>query len=262
MKNNIIKILAYTLLFMLIINLYKIFIQNALFHNDYSTGYLIAMMILKASLFALTLFLLNYEKIRVSNFNKNKLILVIVALIVFFRVYHNVITKSTELKMGIDYSRLSYYSLDNLFTGLFEEFYFRVLVFTLLCSFYKKNLFKITILTSLLFAAVHISNLILNSYTFNGVLLQIMFAFAMGLFLQIVFINSKNIYIPALIHFFIDFNASFSEKFFNVSTPDDSNQGFDYSTFGIVSVLIILSLVFAYFNLRKKDTSYFEIRDN
>lgn len=262
MKNNIIKILAYTLILTLIIDFYKIFIQNALFNDDYSTGYLIAMMILKASLFALTLFLLNYEKIRVSNFNKNKLILVIVALIVFFRVYHNVITKSAELKVDIDYSKLSFYSLHNLFIGLFEEFYFRVLVFTLLCSFYKKNLFKISILTSLLFAAVHISNLILNSYTFNGVLLQIMFAFAMGLFLQIVFINSKNIYIPALIHFFIDFNASFSEKFFNVSTPDDSNQGFDYSTFGIVSVLIILSLVFAYFNLRKKDTSYFEIRNN
>ena len=84
----------------------------------------------------------------------------------------------------------------------------------------------------------------------------------MGLFLQIVFINSKNIYIPALIHFFIDFNASFSEKFFNVSTPDDSNQGFDYTSFGIVAGLIIFSLFFAYFNLRKKDTSYFEIRNN
>ena len=109
MKNNIIKILAYTLIFMLIINLYKIFIQNPLFHNDYSTGYLITMTILKAFLFALTLFLLNYEKIRVSNFNKNKLILVLVALIVFFRVYHNVITKSTELKMDIDYSKLFFF---------------------------------------------------------------------------------------------------------------------------------------------------------
>ena len=124
---------------MLIINLYKIFIQNQLFNNDYSNGYLIAMVILKVSLFALTLFFLNHEKIRVSNFNKNKFILVIVALIVCFRLYQNVISKSAELKMDIDYSRLSYYSLDNLFIGLFEEFYFRVLVFTLLCSFYKKQ---------------------------------------------------------------------------------------------------------------------------
>ena len=262
MKNNIIKILAYTLIFMLIINLYKIFIQNPLFHNDYSTGYLITMTILKAFLFALTLFLLNYEKIRVSNFNKNKLILVIVALIVCFRVYQNVITKSAELKMDIDYSKLSYYTLHNLFIGLFEEFYFRVLVFTLLCSFYKKNLFKISILTSLLFAAVHISNLILNSYTLSDELFQVMFAFATGLFFQILFINSKNIYIPALIHFFIDFNSNFSGKFFNVSSKEIYDDGFDYQTFWIVLVLIILSLVFAYFNLRKKDTSYFEIRNN
>ena len=122
MKNPIIKILLYTLVFTLIIDFYKIFIQNQWFNNDYSNGYLIAMANLKISLFLLTLFLLNYEKIRVSNFNKNKFILVVVALIVCFRLYHNVITKSTELKMGIDYSRLSYYSLDNLFTGLFGEF--------------------------------------------------------------------------------------------------------------------------------------------
>ena len=128
MKNNLIKILAYTLIFMLIINLYKIFIQNALFNNDYSNGYLIAMANLKISLFLLTLFLLNYEKIRVSNFNKNKFILVVVALIVCFRLYQNVNTTSTELKMDIDYSKLFYYSLHNLFIGLFEEFYFRLLV--------------------------------------------------------------------------------------------------------------------------------------
>ena len=258
MKNPILKILLYTLVLMLIIDFYKIFIQNPLFHNDYSTGYLIAMTILKASLFALTLFLLNYEKIRVSNFNKNKFILVLVALIVCFRLYQNVNTTSTELKMDIDYSKLSYYSVHNLFIGLFEEFYFRLLVFSMLCRFYKKNLFKISILTSLLFAAVHISNLILNSYNFNDVLFQIMFAFATGLFLQIVFINSKNIFIPSLIHFFIDFNSSFSAKFFNVSSPEDYSEGFDYATFGIVSVFIIISLVFAYFNLRKKDTSYFK----
>ena len=169
MKNNITKILVYTLLFTLLINLYKIFIQNQLFNNDYSNGYLIAMTILKVTLFLLTLFLLNYEKIKISNFNKNKYLLIIVTLIIFFRLYQNVNSTSAELKMDIDYSRLSYYGLDNLFTGLFEEFYFRVLVFSLLCSFYKKNLFKISVLTSLLFAIVHISNLILHSYTFNDV---------------------------------------------------------------------------------------------
>ena len=262
MKNPLLRILLYTSIFMLIINLYKIFIQNQLFNNDYSNGYLIAMVILKVSLFALTLFFLNHEKIRVSNFNKNKFILVIVALIVCFRLYQNVISKSAELKMDIDYSRLSYYSLDNLFIGLFEEFYFRVLVFTLLCSFCKKNLFKISILTSLLFAAVHISNLILNSYTISDVLFQIMGAFAIGLVFQLVFIKFKNIYIPSLIHFFIDFNSSFSEKFFNISSKEIYDDGFDYQSFWILLVFIILSLLFAYFNLRKKEVNFFPIKVN
>ena len=262
MKNTIIRILTFTLLFTLLINLYKIFIQNQLFNNDYSNGYLIAMTILKVTLFLLTLFLLNYEKIKISNFNKNKYLLIIVAIIIFFRLYQNVISKSAELKMDIDYSRLSYYGLHNLFIGLFEEFYFRVLVFTLLCSLYKKNLFRISILTSLLFAMVHISNLLLHSYTLSDELFQVMFAFATGLFFQILFINFKNIYIPVLIHFFIDFNSNFSEKFFNVTSKEIYDEGFDYTTFGIVLVFIILSLVFAYFNLRKKEISYFEIKEN
>ena len=112
------------MVFMLIINLYKIFIQNPLFHNDYSTGYLIAMTSLKVSLFLITLFLLNYEKIKVSNFNKTKYLLIIVGVVVFLRLYHNVLSKSVELKIDIDYLKLSFYGLNNLFIGLFDEFYF------------------------------------------------------------------------------------------------------------------------------------------
>ena len=258
MKNTIIRILVYTLLFALIINGFKIFIQNPLFHDDYSNGYLIVMTILKVTLFLLTLFLLNYEKIKVSNYNKNKYLLIIVALIIFFRLYQNVNSTSTELKMDIDYSRLTYHGLLNLFIGLFEEFYFRVLVFTLLCSFYKKNLFKITVLTSLLFGIVHISSLLLSSYNYSDVLFQVMSAFAIGVIFQLLLINFKNIYIPVLIHFFIDFNSSFSEKFFNVTSNEIYDEGFDYTTFWTIFVLIILSLVFAYFNLRKKEVSYFQ----
>ena len=89
-----------------------------------------------------------------------------------------------------------------------------------------------------------------------------MFAFATGLFLQIVFINFKNIYIPSLIHFFIDFNSNFSEKFFNISPHEVNDTGFDYTTFGIVSAFIILSLIFAYFNLKKKNVNYFIIENH
>ena len=85
-----------------------------------------------------------------------------------------------------------------------------------------------------------------------------MFAFATGLLLQIVFIRFKNIFIPSLIHFFIDFNASFSEKFFNVSSNEIYDDSFDFESFWILLVFLIISLVFAYFNLRKKEVSYFQ----
>ena len=247
---------------MLLIVLCKIFIQNPLFHNDYSTGYLIAMTTLKALLFLLTLFLLKYEKVKVSSYNKTKYLLIIVGVVVFLRLYHNVSSQSATLKMGVDFYKLTFYSLHNLVIGLFEEFYFRLLIFSLLCSLYKKNLFKISIITSALFAVVHLSNLLLNSYNLNDVIFQVMFAFAIGLFFQILFINFKNIYIPVLIHFFIDFNSDFSGKFFNVSPNKDFDTGFDYTTLGIVFTFIVLSLVFVYLNLKKKEASYFMVTPN
>jgi membrane protease YdiL (CAAX protease family) len=261
MKKTFLKILKYTVVFMLIINLYKIFIQNTLFHNDYSSGYLIAMTILKVSLFIITLFLLHNEKIKVSNFNKTKCLLLIIGIVVFARLYHNVLSESEIYKMNIDYFKLTFYSLHNFFIGLFEEFYFRLYIFSLLCSLYKKNLFKISVLTSFLFAIVHLSNLLLNSYSCNDVVFQVMFAFAIGIFFQILLIKFKNIYIPVLIHFFIDFNSDFSGKFFNVSPKEVNDTGFDYSTFGIVLTFIILTLIFAYFNLRKKEVGYFNIEE-
>jgi membrane protease YdiL (CAAX protease family) len=88
-----------------------------------------------------------------------------------------------------------------------------------------------------------------------------MFAFATGLLLQLAFLNFKNIYIPAVIHFFIDFNSSFKEKFFNASPKLDEDTGFDSTTFGIVLTFIIIALVFAYFNLRKKEVSYFQMEN-
>lgn len=262
MKNTYFKISGYTLLLMLIIVFHKVLIQNNFFDNDYSIGYWASMTILKIALFLITLFFLKYEKINLLNFSKSKYILIIVGLLIFLRLYQNIISISESLKMGIDFYKLAIYSLSNLFVGLFEEFYFRLFVFTLLCSFYKKNLFKISILTSSLFAIVHMSNLILNSYSASDVLFQVMFAFASGLFFQILFINFKNIYIPSLIHFYIDFNSNLSEKFFNVSHNEIDEAGFDYTTFGIIAAFIIITLIGAYYNLRKKNTNDFQKPEN
>jgi membrane protease YdiL (CAAX protease family) len=261
MKTASLKILKYTVAFLLVINLFKIFVQNPLFHNDYSSGYLIAMTVLKASLFIATLVLLKYETIKVSHFAKNKYLLLVIALLVVLRLYQNVGTASVVLKMEVDYFKLCFYSLHNLFIGLFEEFYFRLLVFCLLCRYCKASLFTISVITSALFAVVHLSNLLLQSYSLNDVLFQVMFAFATGLLLQLAFLNFKNIYIPAVIHFFIDFNSNFKEKFFNAAPKLDEDTGFDSTTFGIVLTFIIIALVFAYFNLRKKEVSYFQMEN-
>lgn len=259
MKSTFFKILKYTSILILIIILNKILFQNQLFDNDYSNPYLITMTVFKLSLFLLTLFFLRHEKITISKFNKTKYLLIIVGVIVFVRLYYNVSSKSVELKLDIDYCKLTFYSLLNFSIGLFEEFYFRLFVFSLLCSFYKKNLFKISILTSLLFAIVHLNNLLLNSYTLSDVLFQVFFAFSIGMLFQVLFINYKNIYIPVLIHFFIDFNSNFSEKFFNVTPIGSIDEGFDNTTFGIVSTFILISMVFTYFNLKKKEVTFFII---
>lgn len=96
----------------------------------------------------------------------------------------------------------------NLLTSIFEEGLFRVILFVGLIQFFRKSsrrFWKATAVTSLVFAAVHFTNVLRPDFAVYGALTQVIFAFGIGFFLQVVYVLSRNIFAPICIHFLINF---------------------------------------------------------
>ncbi len=215
----------------------------------------------KLILFIATLFLLKNEKI----FNwdyvfKNKLFSSLICFLLVYFSISNSLSRIKLLKITVSTWEHAIYFLQCIFTGLFEEFFFRLLIFGLICKYYESNisnnLYRPVLVTSALFAIVHVSNFFSSDYVFYGVINQIMFAFLIGVFLQCVFYRFKNILLNSIIHGIINYNGMLDVKLFKIQRPfedvnvlDDFLQSF--LTFLIIGIFTVLPVF--YFSLRKKE---------
>jgi membrane protease YdiL (CAAX protease family) len=257
MNKNANNLLLYIFYVSIIIVSYKLLIINKFFINEPNNHiFLLIDFLLKTSLFLITIYWIKKNEICYKSFNKNKIIALIVSLILIYLSYNNVISKSIEYKVAISNDKLLLYSLKNLSIGFFEEFFFRILIFGLILKiFVNKNLFIITIITSLIFALVHFQNLFLTDFDFESALFQVILAFALGVFFQLLVINLKNIYLASFIHAIVDFNGMLKQKFFNIPVSIEKDTGFDYETLVIALSLMVIMIIIAYFNLKNKKIS-------
>lgn len=252
------NILVYIITISLVLILYKLFIVNTYFADKINTSYFIIDFSLKLSLFAVTVYLIKKNSFEFKKLNNNKIVTGLIIIFLAYLSYKNVLSKGLEYGIIISYKNLFFYSLTNIFTGFFEEFFFRILIFGLVYKLISpKNLFLCTIITSLIFSLVHLENIFLSSYNISDVLFQIIAAFGIGLFFQLLVINAKNIYFVGFLHALVNFNGMLKKNFFNVSKVQEVSTGFDYETLIILSILLIVSLLIAYFNLKNKKTLNF-----
>lgn len=127
--------------------------------------------------------------------------------------------------------------------GLFEELLCRYMIFNNFLSKgykYKKSI----ILTSLLFALFHLSNLLSGSSIYS-VINQIEFAFIIGLILQLIFIRTSSLIIIVAIHALINFLGSYSSL--TVSTANEKILVSNFlmnQIFILVIYIIVLPLYF------------------
>ncbi len=94
--------------------------------------------------------------------------------------------------------------------GILEELLFRKITFE---HFYKKTQdYNSSILvTSFLFAIFHLSNLLLGASFFSAII-QIEFAFILGLLLQFIFIRTKSLVFVITLHALINLFGSFGSQ--------------------------------------------------
>ncbi|UQS83597.1 CPBP family intramembrane glutamic endopeptidase [Bombilactobacillus thymidiniphilus] len=120
--------------------------------------------------------------------------------------------------------------------ALSEEIFYRAILFTILYKIFvksKKSFLIASIIGSLFFAFAHFFNIINNSQSFKYTIVQVFFAFVIGMFLCLLYKVSNNIIFPILTHFVIDLVASCSP-----SVNIDLNIIISVIVFLLVSYLI------------------------
>lgn len=103
-----------------------------------------------------------------------------------------------------------WFALECLAIGLFEELAFRGVIFLLLAEkrhATRKDLFWSLILTSAVFGAVHLVNVLLGA-GIGGVLLQIGYSFLIGAMCSVVLLVTRNIWFCVLLHAVYDFSGN------------------------------------------------------
>lgn len=109
---------------------------------------------------------------------------------------------------NLTFSNVTFHIGSNILTALFEEILFRVILFAGLFRFFKNSkwqFWKAIGLTALVFAAIHFTNVLRHDFSLYGAFTQVVFAFGIGVFLQVVYVVSRNVLIPISIHFLVNF---------------------------------------------------------
>lgn len=140
--------------------------------------------------------------------------------------------------------KLTLFGIGQALVGILEELLFRGLVLPLLIIHYahtKRPIFNAVCLSSLLFGLVHLSGLVRNPGNIWGVANTVIFATGIGFLMACVLLRTRNILVPAFIHFLIDFTNAASELSEEIVTPAPPAQSTILLT---LAVVIVMALIF------------------
>jgi membrane protease YdiL (CAAX protease family) len=189
-------------------------------------------------------------------FKNNKIVIPLLLILIFISV-KLVISNSTEQNvLLLPINHFLFFS-SCLSVGMFEEFFFRILVFYFLstvCFSEKNNLIKSILISSLLFGLMHFTNFFSPDYDKLSVINQMFLAFSLGILLQSLFIKFKNIYLIIIIHALINYLGSYKSRLFDITREvvDSTNTVNDLiQTLIIIFVITVLFILpFSYYMIK------------
>jgi membrane protease YdiL (CAAX protease family) len=251
----------YTKKIILIISLFALInIFSKIIISSDNKNIFVLQSILKLSFLIITCYLISKDNTYKLNllFKNKTLSFTISILLIYFSVNHinsEIIIKKIHINEWYHFS----YFIQCITTGLFEEFFCRILLFGLVCNILRDNnygnYYKEILITSLIFGLLHLTNLFNIDYDIISVINQVMFAFVIGVLLQCILIRFKNIILTSVLHGLINYNSMANTKLFkmentaspSINTLDDFMQSF--ITF-IILCLIVFTL--GYFLVRNR----------
>lgn len=161
-------------------------------------------------------------------------------LLVFYNIY---LTKKNPFSysFGTGMASLFFCLISGIVVGWFEEMLFRGGIFMSLRSLLKSHQILAMILANVIFSCAHFTNFQYQGFwdTVN----QIYFAFCIGILFSVLYLASKNLLVPVLIHGLVDASDNFSKAIY--SGPQSS--GIDW----IVVTISVIFLINAYYIYQK-----------
>lgn len=212
----------------------------------------------KLVLSLLVLYVIKKQKIIIRN--KKIAIFTIISTTILICSYFFTEGKLSQIYQSENGYKNLYFLLSCLFVAIFEELLFRVWLFESIYEAYKEkySLFKIILLSSLLFGISHFVNFFNADYDRLSVINQMIFAFGVGLLLQSIYIRLRSVIPSILIHTIINYFGMYKVKLL----PPEKNNGVeilnnnvwdDFKATFIFIVILTLGIIlpFCYFLLRK-----------
>ena len=261
-----------TLVLIFIIFLYLIVsrhIISFLFEDTKGYVHFITEITIKIPLIIFTIVLIKRESsINIKYLFRNNIICAVLSIVLLYFSIQTTISKINHLNLEISLLDLYAYLFQCLSTGFFEELFFRTLIFVYICKYVNqtkpKNHYKQAIITSALFAIVHLSG-IFKGFDIISIFNQILFAFSIGLLFQSVFFRVNNIIIISIIHALFNFHGMLKQKLFNISSINNEVSTIEdfketLITFFVLNLFMILPLM--YFSLRKRNNFLLKTVDN
>ena len=231
-------ILVSSLIF--ILSLLAKFSINLLRTSPFSHYEFIALTLIKICLITVVLMFLRSFNIFAKDFflKNSKFYFVLSLVLVFWAVKSSI--KDLEVLSDLDRLQHSFFLTYYLAVGVFEELFFRILIFGFFIRLFpKKNVFYTMLITSSFFALFHVLNLFDSNVIKVSVINQILYAFAVGLIFQSLLIKLKNIIFIATLHGLLNYKMMFATEFLG----KESTSGGALNAESFISSLILFVLL-------------------
>ncbi|AAK76801.1 CPBP family intramembrane glutamic endopeptidase [Clostridium acetobutylicum] len=124
--------------------------------------------------------------------------------------------------------------------GIAEEFIFRGIILNLFIDKFgrtKKGVLGAIIISSIMFGCAHMNN-VFSGISLKGAFIQAMGTIMLGALLAAVYLRTRNIWVVAILHAFMDFSSLIGAGLFGVSSF--TSQVNQYSYVKLISVAIYL----------------------
>ncbi len=189
---------------------------------------------------------------------KNKLtffsfIAIIPAILVAINNFPIIGVASGNIVVSKDKTDISLFILYSLSIGLFEEIVFRGILFPLCLIKLKgrKNyIFWAIVLSSALFSASHLLNLLAGSSPL-AVLLQIGYSFLIGSMCAICLVKTGNLFVPVIIHFIYDIGGLLVGD--NGIATGNQWDTITIIITAILSIIVIIYMIFMTLSYKDED---------